>query len=138
MYYPDLGTKTQIDDGEHVRAIGWLSADQPFTTGDVPAAFASRLRLLCEQWGAGISQLWWVVAAGDHTCELCGQFESSGNIGVPAGPLLFVAPEMVSHYVDTHGYRPPDAFVAAVLACPLPGSEEYGQAVAAFRRINED
>jgi hypothetical protein len=43
---------------------------------------------------------------------------------------------MVSHYVDEHRYRPPDAFLSAVLACPIPGSKEYTTAVTRFRRIN--
>lgn len=137
MYFSDLGTKTQIDDGGHVRAIGWLSADQSFAVGDVSGAFVSRLRLLCSQWEAGAPQLCWAVAAGRHTCEICGQFRSTGNIGVPAGQLLFVAPEMVLHYVEAHRYQPPEEFVAAVIACHVPGTEDYGNATAAFRQINE-
>jgi hypothetical protein len=44
---------------------------------------------------------------------------------VPGGDLLFVAPEMVMHYIEQHGYRPPAEFVAAVLRSPLPDTEEY-------------
>jgi len=36
-----------------------------------------------------------------------------------------VAPALVIHYVEAHGYTPPDAFVQAVLACPPQGSREY-------------
>jgi hypothetical protein len=136
MYFPDLGTETQVDGGEHVRAVGWLSSSQPFSQGDVPAGFVSRLRALCENWSAGVGALWWPVAAGFHECEFCGDCRASGNVGVPMETLLFVAPQMISHYVESHGYRPPDVFVHAVLACPTPGSAEYAHAVARFREIN--
>jgi hypothetical protein len=39
---------------------------------------------------------------------------------------------MIAHYVTEHGYLPPPEFVAAVMACPLPGTEEYLAAVAPF------
>jgi hypothetical protein len=48
-----------------------------------------------------------------------------GNFGVPSGDLLFVAPEMVVHYIEQHGYRPPAEFVAAVFRSPLPDTEDY-------------
>src|SRR5690349_2564538 len=130
MYFPDLGSDTQIDSGDHVRAVGWLSRSQVFSEGEVPRDFADRLRTLCEDWSAGIEALWWPVAAGFHVCELCGNYRASGNIGVPAGSILYVAPQMISHYVDVHRYCPPAAFVQAVLACPAPGSAEYASAVA--------
>jgi hypothetical protein len=138
MYFPDLGTKTQIDTGDHVRAIGWLSRSHPFSEGEVPPDFADRLRALCEKWSAGLEALWWPAAGGFHECELCGNYRASGNIGVPAGPFLFVAPQMIFHYVEVHRYVPPDAFVQAVLTCPAPGSAEYARAVASFREINHE
>jgi len=136
VYYPDFGTQAQVDAGEHVRAVGWLSSSQPFTQGDVPSEFVSRLRTLCEKWSEGLSALWWPAAGGAHTCEFCRAYHAGGNIGVPARALLFVALQMVSHYVESHGYRPPDDFVEAVLSCPTPGTPEYANAVARFREIN--
>ena len=43
---------------------------------------------------------------------------------MPAGSILYVAPEMVSHYVNVHEYLPPKDFVEAVMAGPLPGCNE--------------
>ena len=73
---------------------------------------------------------------GGTAASLCGECSASGNIGVPAGDILFVAPEMVDHYVEVHRYSPPTEFVAAVLSAPLPGTPEYREAVAAFRVIH--
>jgi hypothetical protein len=79
MYFPDLGTETQIDRGAHVRAVGWLSSSQPFSQGDVPAEFVARLRTVCENWGAGLDALWWPAAGGTHECELCSRFSAGGE-----------------------------------------------------------
>jgi hypothetical protein len=51
---------------------------------------------------------------------------------VPSGGRIFFAPEMIAHYVERHGYAPPDEFVSAVMACPLPGTEAYATVVGPF------
>jgi hypothetical protein len=35
---------------------------------------------------------------------------------VTGGGMVYAAPSLVHHYVAAHGYRPPDTFIAAVLA----------------------
>jgi hypothetical protein len=134
-WFPDLGTFTMIERGNHVRAIGWLSAEHPFPVGDVPAEFLGRLQSFARAWGDSIDALGWPICCGGHDCELCGQCWASGNFGVPQGDLLFVAPEMVAHYVEAHHYRPPAQFITAVTESPLPGTDEYRAAVASFRRV---
>ena len=37
-FYPDLHTASMVGRGDHLRAIGWLSADHPFPRGPVPGA----------------------------------------------------------------------------------------------------
>lgn len=136
MYFADLASETQIDTGDHVRAIGWLAIDHEFSVGEVSREFATRLRALCETWGLSTGALWWPAAGGAHRCEFCGDYRSGGNLGIPAGRLLFVAPQMVSHYVDAHRYRPPDPFIRAVLDCPNFGTRDFEIAVQRFREIN--
>jgi hypothetical protein len=131
-YFADLDTTTQIARGPHVRAIGWLSAKHAYPRGASSPAFTDRLRSLCQRWGESGDALDWPVAAGPHTCELCNDFRASGNIGVPSGAALFVAPEMVAHYVEQHSYLPPQEFVDAVLASPAPGTADYADAVKPF------
>jgi hypothetical protein len=134
-WYSDLSTATMVIDGPHVRAVGWLSAGQPFPTGSSLPDFLARLKRFCECWEAGIDSLHWELFLGPHTCELCDSFMAAGNIGVPAGELLYVAPEMVAHYVEVHRYAPPAEFVAAVMSAPLPGTPKYDGAVRAFREF---
>jgi hypothetical protein len=69
--------------------------------------------------------LYFGAFGGLHTCEFCGRAHGINNFGVPSGDLLFVAPELVVHYIEEHGYSPPAAFVEAVLRSPLPDTEEY-------------
>ena len=131
-YFPDFGKETPVVSGPLIRAVGWLSSTQPFNQGSVPAEFSTRLDLICERWDDGVEALEWPDARDAHTCELCGDFHAAGSVAVPGDGILFVAPEMVAHYVDEHGYLPPADFVEAVLACPIPGTDEYASAVAPF------
>jgi len=131
-YFPDLGTESQITKDSFVRAVGWLAAAQPYSVGETSAEFVEKLRLMAKQWWASTSTLAWPVTLGFHICEFCGKVRAGGNFGVPSGSILYVAPEMISHYVEAHGYKPPDAFINAVLGSPLPDTAEYGRSVHPF------
>ncbi len=141
-WYPDLGTVTLIDEGEHVRAVGWLAAPSWFSSkksfpkGETSIEFLLRLYQFAKLWGDSSEALGWGMFLGVHGCELCNKFQAGGNFGVPAGELLYVAPEMITHYVEVHQYRPPVEFVTAVMNSPLPGTVEYSAAVAPFRELH--
>jgi hypothetical protein len=113
-------------------AVGWLHPDHPFPQGDVPEAFLARLKKFALRWGDSIDALGWGAAGGYHICEFCRKACGSGTFGVPAGDKLYYAPEMIAHYVEAHRYGPPAEFIAAVLACPLPGTPEYVAAAKPF------
>ena len=51
---------------------------------------------------------------------------------VPGETCLYAAPSLVAHYVDAHEYRPPEAFLRAVRACPPMKSMAYLKAIRAF------
>ena len=132
MYYPDLGTETEIATGPFVRAVGWLSAAHSYSMGTVSAEFIAKLHAVAARYQEAVRALKWWTPLGPHTCEFCGSFRAGGNIGIPGGDVLFVAPEMIGHYVEKHGYSPPAQFVEAVLTSPLPGTQEYSLAVKDF------
>jgi len=119
MHYPDLATECQVARGARVRAVGWLAEGHVFTRGDVDAKVIPALAQLRDEGWVH------VAAAGPHECELCRGAREARNILVPAPDVLYVAPAMVIHYIDDHAYRPPPEFVAAVLACPAPLTDEY-------------
>lgn len=137
-WYPDLGTETMVTSGNHVRAIGWLSSGKPFPTGGVPHHFVERLRLFTERACESGDALWFGAFGGWHACELCRNHIGTANLGVPSGEVLYVAPEMISHYVEEHDYAPPTDFVAAVMSCPLPGTPEYDELAAPFNRLQKE
>jgi hypothetical protein len=132
-FYPDLGTETMVASGDHVRAVGWLQRGHAFARGGMPPAALERLRQFARRWRLSTKELWWGTFRGLHGCEWCNGALAHGNFGVPAGGELFAAPEMIVHYVEAHDHAPPEAFAAAVLAAPLPGTPEYRDAVEPFR-----
>jgi hypothetical protein len=110
--------------GEGVLNIGWLDASHEYHRGTVPPEFVGSLKDLCAR-GTYRTRGW-------HRCNLC----SNGApypVAVDGGPavryqvgdaeirvhgrggIVYAAPTMVIHYVEEHGYRPPDVFIAAVL-----------------------
>ncbi len=68
------------------------------------------------------------------------------NVWIPAGwrvlvgsggvrvlrPLVYVAPELIVHYIEAHGYRPPDEFIQAVLRCPPQDSPAFHKRMSRF------
>jgi hypothetical protein len=132
MHFRDLSTSTQIASGPFVRAIGWLASGHSFERGSAKPEFLTAVRSICAHWQQSVTALGWPIAAGPHTCDFCGTYRASGNVGVPSGDLLFVAPEMLAHYVEAHDYSPPAEFVAAAITTPCPGTAEYAAAIQRF------
>ena len=107
-------------------AIGWLDRTQAPTTGSVPDAFVAELRERCAQ---GVN-----VTRGRHPCPFCSTREDLALINARSALVgeymvghaeiyacdaqgqWYAAPNQIVHYVEAHGYRPPDEFIAAVLA----------------------
>jgi hypothetical protein len=113
-----------------LRAVGWLEHGRPFPTGRVDSEVYARLvELLTEPWQPG-------YFVGFHRCDVCLYEGLSGrrNLFVPAGGFAFVAPELITHYMNAHGYRPPEEFCVAVLACPQMRSMPYLKALLAVAR----
>ncbi|MDC0747599.1 HEAT repeat domain-containing protein [Polyangium mundeleinium] len=91
--------------------IGWLALGHSFPEGPVPAAFLVRLAVL-------VTRARIVLSRRSHTCSFGHKkpIIGSGEIRVVGDDgSRFAAPVMIHHYVTDHGYRPPDAFIAAVL-----------------------
>jgi hypothetical protein len=114
--------------------VGWLEPGCRFPTGTTGDRFQAKLEQLCHR---RVKQ-----TRGFHLCGLCPWPRSSietrvtgglAAVGPGSGELpqflgssfemrvagvgvVFAAPSLVHHYVVAHGYRPPDEFIAAVLA----------------------
>lgn len=107
---------------DHIVAVGWLGKSSAFTTGPTPEPVYQRLQLFARNpWQP-------FVAMGYHQCELCqydGEKQGTANLYIPFVGKIFVAPELITHYINAHFYQPPAVFCEAVMACPEMGSMDY-------------
>lgn len=124
MWFEDLAS---LAGDERLVTVGWLARDRPYARGSVDPGVYSKLEsLLVDPWQPALS-------AGFHGCELClytPEKVGSRNLYVPGSSRAFVTPELILHYMNAHGYRPPDEFLEAVVACPPMRSQEYRRALA--------
>ena len=116
-YYPDLSACDYFGSIDvPLVAIGWLENGRPVPTGEVPEQVFEQLReLLREPWGPAF--------CGWHDCDLCvyrygpsklGTHRNTmgfKNVFVPGDAKIYVAPELILHYIDQHGYSPPAELV---------------------------
>ncbi len=141
-YYADLSDHTMIAAGPHVRAIGWLDDKHAFPNGIASAEFVNKLYRITEsETLLGLYENEWDSLAdeyfGFHTCELCHNYDHGDNIVVPSDQVMYVAPKMIVHYIEEHGYLPPKQFIDAVLKSPFPGTKDYEDAVAGYRELHK-
>ena len=115
-YYPDLSACDYFGSTDvPLVAIGWLENGRPVPTGEVPEQVFDQLReLLREPWGP--------ACFGWHDCDLCvyrygpsklgthRKTMGSKNVFVPGDAKIYLAPELILHYIDQHGYSPPAEF----------------------------
>lgn len=51
--------------------------------------------------------------------------KGTNNLLVPGEHEVYVAPELILHYIADHGYSPPEEFCSALLSCPEIPSMPY-------------
>jgi hypothetical protein len=76
-----------------------------------------------------------VLFMGIHECTLCPKDSRKvgyRNLLIPTRHLLYVAPELIIHYIEDHGYQPPKEFIGAVLKCPEQESADYMELLRPF------
>jgi hypothetical protein len=140
-WFADLSSCNYFcSDDSHFLAVGWLTRDKPFPTGEVSEEVFEKLcQLLVNPWNPAYPM-------GLHLCELCrftggtgtGQFKgfsvsgtSAASLFVPDDGVIYVSPSSIAHYIDAHAYQSPDEFCQAVLRCPSMRSVEYFKALLA-------
>jgi len=121
MYFADLSPCRYYG-----LSVGWLEKGHRFARGQVPARFLEPLLERCRHPE--------IRHRGAHFCEFCPTLEEahaarvrelpdgdrvllgSGLIRVhPRHGLAFVAPTLIWHYIQAHGYLPPGGFIEAVM-----------------------
>ncbi len=90
------------------KSVEYLDGRHEFEIGPVPLGFTERLAELVEH-PVNLCRGW-------HNCW-CGHAQGNGEIRVTgADGVVYAAPVLIAHYVTAHGYRPPTAFIDAVLS----------------------
>lgn len=128
---PYLGCPADAQLGLDPLAVGWLRRRQAFDTGPVPDDFPAALLEFC------LDRHTVCARPATFACPFCSQrvepMELDGGtvhfgvaeIRVIGQDDIFASPTLVHHYVTAHQYRPPNAFIRAVLQGPAPGSPEH-------------
>jgi hypothetical protein len=126
MFYRDLSPYEYMGAKEpNVYNIGWLDADEPFEHGIVPQEVLLNLLQL------SVSPV--NETRGWHTCPFCHAAPPitirSGTGTIQLGDAevrvrgrdgrVYAAPNLLYHYIEKHGYRPPAEFVEALIALSL-------------------
>jgi hypothetical protein len=125
MYLQDLKPHIFFSEEQEVLPVGWLDKEHDYPKGAVPPPFLERLQHYCVNPA--------FLSFGYHDCEFCDEEfgvemvilgkqwrVGSGDLRVVTRDVVYAAPDMIYHYIVDHYYRPPDAFIQAVMELPLP------------------
>lgn len=126
MFRNDLSPCDYGPPGDRALNVGWLDAEHEFTRGRVSELVLSRLK---EFVSSGYRR-----TRGYHLCELCpapssGRKEPAltsttlGEVRLGSAELCvvsengtsFISPNLLVHYVEVHGYQPPQPFLDAIV-----------------------
>ena len=116
MYIEDLSRRTYcffVHDDRPAFSVGWLGNFVP-TKGDVPSAAMMVLRHYAEHCTFEDGFL------GKHGCEICDQVAFKNEFWIEffdeqsKCDVRFVLPTGVFHYIEAHGYCPPQEFLDAI------------------------
>jgi hypothetical protein len=141
MYHAELS-------GEIVKMVGWLEAPHPFLQGTVsPGDIALLEQLVIQTWKPPF------MAHGWHDCSICGRKPGDGpitrelegkrtllgtaEIYVPDGDIMYSVPNLVLHYIEDHGYRPPEVFMLAMRKVDPQSPEYHAACDAVSKRATE-
>jgi hypothetical protein len=135
MYLPDLSpfpSKGEAQIGLQPLAVGWLHDNKPFAAGRLPAEFTDHLLPFCFEQHSLPGSRHDARCALSRDCGLIRPLSQDDNIAyfdshirVIGEEDIFAAPALIYHYVTVHNYKPPDAFIQAILHGPQPGSPEH-------------
>ena len=132
-FYPDLSPYTyHVEEvNSKLLNISWLSVKHPFPNGSVSEAFLTQLWTYCEK---SVNDF-----RGFHQCDFCKATQptsvtrngkelrlGAAEVWVPGNNgIVYIAPNLVYHYVTVHDYMPPREFIDAVLDSPQPNTSAY-------------
>lgn len=120
-FIEDLSTDTYcpwVHQGLPCFSVGWLGDSVP-RTGVIPSRIFSVLHRYAAEHPYQDGFL------GKHTCEICGSDAFHGEFWIELFDyninhrVRFVLPLGIFHYIDAHGYCPPQEFLDAIESLEL-------------------
>ena len=109
-YHPDPDPSGTVN-------VGWVDWGQPYPEGETSEAFRAKLREVCQTKTRRTNGL--------YLCSMCfgpARPTSSDEIRVKGkGGRVYAAPALIAHYVEVHGYKPPEEFIEAVMTSDVSG-----------------
>ena len=120
-YFADLSIYTYSKGFIHPKTynIGWLDNKNLYPTGNTSDTFIDCLFEIC---CSPVAQ-----TRGWHSCPFCDEYPveihknnqtlvlGSAEIMVQGREIVYMAPNLIGHYVDAHKYCPPTDFIDAVV-----------------------
>jgi len=104
-YFQDLTEYTYNSRIKGIKNIGWLSKPYEYNKGEVDPKILDKLKLMKSN----------IKTKGIHQCEFCHKAGSSSEIWICSKEgQIYSTPRMISHYIEVHGYQPPQEFLDAV------------------------
>ena len=122
-YYPDLSPYEYIKGKakNNVLNVGWLDGKHAFRRGEIDNFLLELILGFCKR---AVNR-----TRGYHLCPLCNDppfgfivernkeriILGSGEIWIKGEDgKIYVAPDLIYHYIRDHGYLPPDEFLIAI------------------------
>ena len=112
--------------------VGWLEATEPYTRGRSEQTLLAKLNAIRNDSFAPM------IFMGPHFCSFClanaeevqAEDVAAGidNLWIPGDGVVYVTPELVTHYMQAHEYLPPQSFLDAVRKCPTEPAD-YARAL---------
>lgn len=111
-----------VENGHSIRdykpvAVGYLDITEEYSKGPVSQNFINKLRRIFD---TGLV----LASMGHHDCEFCideGNYETKATSSSEKilrdedNKIEYKFPKMIFHYIEKHGYQPPEDFVLFVM-----------------------
>ncbi len=154
MYYEDLSSYEYFNGVTfpNIINIGWIDLEHGVNIGPIPSNALEKLKDIVAERGKfrGIVN----VMRGIHSCPKCGASglysEKNGKktllgnseIWVPWDGKIYVAPNLIIHYIKDHNYLPPEEFIQALVSLdtekPFDGQSLYDELAEKFYNATPD
>jgi predicted enzyme related to lactoylglutathione lyase len=145
-YFPDLSAYKSmahqlIPRFKEVLTVGWLEKGHEYPTGEIDAETIAKLNALLES-----PKTYTLQSRGFHECDFCTIEQrvyptykerkialGSAQLWIPGSSgVIYAAPTLIIHYIEDHGYRPPDEFIEAVKGFDLDSNWDGNATVQAL------